>query len=159
MKKLLSSLILIAAILWVAYPYAQIYRLDQALQANDKATLAALIDIATVKEDQRTRIEQRANSAIGQGDDPISSMLRAGAKRLGESAVDTVVDVDWVRGQLAGAEARKGQFPPLVGRIDYAFFDNWNRFMVRVGELGRNPLHFRLGFADWQWRVVAIYPG
>ena len=159
MKKFLILLFLLAVVLWGAYPYVQVYRLDRALQANDSTTLAALIDIAAVKEDQRTRLEQRANSAIGQGDDPISSMLRAGAKRLGESAIDTVIDIAWVRGQLAGPDARKGQFPALLERVDYAFFDNWNRFMVRVGELGKNPLHFRLGFADWQWRVVAVYPG
>ncbi|MCP5140946.1 MAG: DUF2939 domain-containing protein [Gammaproteobacteria bacterium] len=155
MKKLLFTLILLAALAWIAYPYLHVYRLGMALKDNDRAAIAELVDVDAVRNDQRTRMEQRANQAIGKGDDPISKLLRDGASILGAAAIDTTVDQTWVRKQLTDG----GKLPDMITRVDYAFFDAWNSFVVRVGELGDNPLHFRMAFADWRWRVVALYPG
>jgi hypothetical protein len=39
--------------------------------------------------------------------------------------------------------------------VDFAFFESWNRFVVRIGPLGADA-HLVLGL-DWpQWRVVDL---
>ena len=45
----------------------------------------------------------------------------------------------------------------FVDQISYAFFDRPTGFLVRIGELGEDPVHFRLTLDGASWRVTALY--
>ena len=45
----------------------------------------------------------------------------------------------------------------LLGDVSYAFWESTDHFLVRLGELGREPVHVRMARTDGEWRVVAVF--
>ena len=45
----------------------------------------------------------------------------------------------------------------LMGDMSYAFYESHDTFLVRLGELGSNPMHLRLRLQNNEWRVVEIF--
>ena len=69
-----------------------------------------------------------------------------------------MIDMEWVRKTLLSRSvsdpAMGGSF---MGDIDFAMFESYDRFIVRIGELGASPLHVRMSLRDGNWRVTGIY--
>ena len=156
MRYLLAPLLL-AALIYGGWPYYTYYRLDSAVAAGDARQLGELVDLASVQADQQRSVERRLQRQLP-GQDSMSALVRDGA-RLMTRAASTEVTLEWVGDQLRGGPMRSGEpYPSLVARTRHAFFETPTGFVARIGELGDAPLFVRLKFADWQWRVVGIYP-
>jgi hypothetical protein len=71
---------------------------------------------------------------------------------LGNLAVDESIDLNWIRSSLNIKESAS-----LRDSINFAIFESPTRFLVRLGNLGENPVHFYLTLTDWDWRLTGIY--
>jgi hypothetical protein len=92
--------------------------------------------------------------------DPNSAMgwIRQNLERLGDSALDQAITLPWVRDTLREAVTQAThQTPPyLLAGIDFAFFESYDRFLIRIGDLGRGATHVRLSLQGTEWRVTDI---
>ena len=153
------SLLILGVLAYAAYPYVSLWRLDRALVQNDAATEAALIDLAAIQAQVTASVKRETERVIGRGDDDVSRFFREGAGALANRAVTRLVDRNWVRTRLRrdGKPGEQRPFPSLLQHVDYAFFERWDRFNVRLGALGDDPVHVQWRFEDGVWRVVAMY--
>jgi hypothetical protein len=156
--RLLGYLVLIALVAFGTWPYYHVFRLDEALGRNDMATLAELVDLEAVRANYKSRVEELVG--MPQPQDPGSALawLQQNLQRLGESALEQTITLEWVRDTLkeAAARATDKQPPYFMAGIDYAFFESYDSFIIRLGELGRGDTHVRMRLEDTTWRVTDI---
>jgi len=152
-RVLLSALALL--LVYMASPYAALWRLDRAVRDQDPAALAALVHLEGIRGEIKQKLNKDADSTIGALSDPFIRWLEEGIKATGSDAVDRLVTLDWVAQRLLepAAEARGG----FLGEVSYAFFDAPDGFRVRIGSEPENPVHLRLRLSGLHWRVAAIY--
>lgn len=155
MKTLIAILILCLAA-FVAWPYYHVWRLDQAAILDDRAELNRLVDLEAVRDQIERRLNKEVNSAVGEVSNAFVDWLQTGIQLMGSEAVERMVTLDWVREQLLSKTGSGGQ-SGFVDQISYAFFDRPTGFLVRIGELGEDPVHFRLTLEGAGWRVTALY--
>ncbi len=149
----LGYLILVLILAYGIWPYYHLYALDRAVIANDREALERLVDIDSVRAEAK-------RSLVGDVDDSgnlISGWLLDGVQRLGRQAVDSMVNLDWVRNILSRTDVTTNTSPGFIRNVSYAFFERPTQFLVRIGELGQHPVHVRLQFRHWSWRVTAVY--
>lgn len=150
--KYIGFLFFLLVISVIAWPYAGLYQLSEALANNDQAALAKLVDLDAVRTNYKHSLDSKVKSTVGSSDDPLTNMVREGARMLGGTAVDISVDMTWVKNALQGDRAGT-----LMNMMSFAFFESPTRFLVRNGELGQNPVHFYMTLHDWNWRLSAVY--
>ncbi|KRT53949.1 DUF2939 domain-containing protein [endosymbiont of Ridgeia piscesae] len=155
MKTLFITLLL-ALIAYLVWPFTTLYQLDQALQQSDRARLAELVDLQTVRAEINRKMNKEMESSIGEVSGSFVEWLQSGIQRLGSGAIDQMVDLEWAMHQLRShnPDPRQGG---LLNQLDYAFFDGPNSLLLRIGELGENPVHARLTRDGERWRITAIY--
>ena len=157
--KLLFSLLIPALLIYIAYPYVNLWRLDRALVGNDVAVESRLIDLTAIQGHVKASMKKETDRVIGKADDDVSRFFREGAKTLTDRAVAHMVDRAWVKTRLRrdGQPGEHKPFPSMLNHVRYAFFERWDLFSVRLGDLGDDPVHVHWRFKDWKWRVVAVY--
>ncbi|EXJ15944.1 DUF2939 domain-containing protein [Imhoffiella purpurea] len=159
--RFIGYLILLAAIGYGLWPYYSVYRLDDAISLQDKGQLAEMLDLRAIRANYKQRIAAGVKDVLP-AEDPNSVMgwLRQNIDRLGDTALEQAITVDWARQTLRDAVTRAtGQTPPyLLAAVDYAFFESFDRFLIRIGELGRGAAHVRLGLVDGKWKITDIIP-
>ena len=106
------------------------------------------------------QFDTRMQSTTGEAEQ--GSMLdwpHENLRKLGSDAVDQTIDLVWVRETLQRASRQAIADPPyyLIKAIDYAFFDGFDSFLIRLGPLGQDPTHVRMQLRDGNWRITAIY--
>ena len=155
MKTLLFAFVLLL-LAFLAWPYTAIYRLDQALAENDRQAIESLIDVAAIRWEIKRKMNKNVESSIGDVSNSFVDWLQDGIQRLGNDAVDSLVNLDWAAGQLRSKnpDPRHGGF---IDQLSYAFFDGPDSLLLRIGELGDDPVHARLTLRDTAWRITAIY--
>jgi hypothetical protein len=152
----IATLLIAAALLW---PYYTLYRLDNALANFDQASLNKLVNLEAVRKVHKDSMGSVLDRALGPqafGQLPMVDMLRKGLNAAGDSAVDSSVDLQWIRDTLYPPPTNHAK-PGLLGALSFAFFESPTRFLVRLGELGTTHVHFYLTLEDWNWRVTAVY--
>lgn len=149
--RLISTLIGLLILAFLAWPYVNVYRLSSAAAAGDQATLSNLIDLESVREVRQKQLEQQINNTVSstgmQAGGVVSDILQG----IGNLAANQQVDMVWVQQQMQGAQG------PLWSSMNHAFFESPTRFVVRKGKLGENPTFIEMTMQDWYWRVTAIY--
>lgn len=155
--RILYTLLFLVLTAFVAWPYVDLFRLDRALMENNQEVLEAIVDLDAVRKAHKASLERQVNQTVGQGN-AVSDILRRGAKWLGENAVNTVIDLNWVREALRWRrDGPPDAYPSIISETSFAFFESPSRFLVRIGDLGQHPIHVRMALEDWHWRVVGIY--
>lgn len=156
---LIVTLAVLAALAFGAYPYVAIFQLDQALSGKDSQTLGRLVNLQAIRDQRKQELQRDTNRLIGEGKDDVTAFFREGARMLTDTAVNQIIDEKWLRTRLRrdGQAGDVEPYPSLISSLNYAFFDSWNSFLMRQGELGDDPVHVKMAFADWKWRVVAVY--
>jgi len=149
--KFLSGLIFLAIVAFLVWPYYHLYQLNNAVVSNNHAGFEKLIDIDAVRKVHQENIEWKINNTGGMQGNVIADTIREGVKALGNTAVDTVIDTNWM---LARLHKTPGS---LWEQLTFAFFESPTRFMVRLGKLGQEPIYVQMTMQDWYWRVTAIY--
>lgn len=155
MKSIISLIILFIAA-FVAWPYYHVWRLDRAVILNDRSELSGLVEIEMVREQIKRRLNKEVDSTVGDVSNAFVDWLQDGIQRMGAEAVNRLVTMEWVREQLLSKSGPRDP-PGFLGQISYAFFDSPAGFLVRIGELGEDPVHFRLSLHAGLWRLTALY--
>lgn len=157
--RLVGYLFLFALVAFGAWPYYQIFRLDEALTKNDMTTLGELVDVQGIRRNFKERLE----GGLGirpQVRDPGDALawLEQNLRRLGDTALEQAITLEWARDTLKEAAARSTnkQPPHFSSGIAFAFFESYSSFIIRLGELGRNATHVRMTLHDNTWRVTDI---
>lgn len=151
-RGLVAGLVLL--LLYGAWPFATLWRLNQAVARGDRATLADLVDLEAVRGEIAHRLNKDDISAIEKVSDPFVEWLEAGIRRHGAEAPRALVTLDWVRDQL-GPAASPGL--GLLSALTYGFFDDWRDFRTRIDRPAANPLVLRLRLEGGGWRVAMVY--
>lgn len=155
MKTLLFAVIVLL-LAFLAWPYTAIYRLDQALAANNLAAIDRLVDIESIQQQIKRKMNKNVESSIGDVSNSFVEWLQNGIQRLGNDAIESMVNLEWAMTQLRSKnpDSRYGGF---YDHLTYAFFDGPDSLLLRIGELDNDPVHARLTLHDLQWRITAIY--
>lgn len=155
--KLIIPVIFLAIVVYVGWPYVNLFRLDRALMSNDQQVLIKLVDLDAVKAKRKEHIEQQLSRGVQPGG-MVSGLVQEGARWMGAATIDSVVTMEWVREKLRWhKDPRSDVYPSIITDTTYAFFESPTRFIIRIGELGLNPVHLRMVFEDWYWRITEIY--
>jgi hypothetical protein len=146
-----SALIL----LYLAWPYVTLWRVEHALRSDDMAALNDLVDLESVRAEIKKKLNKDADSTIGELSDAFIRWLEEGIGVMGNQAVDRLVTIDWVRGRLLAYSSDDGE--GFLGQVTYAFFDAANGFIVRIGPASGDPVRLRFSLQGLKWRVSALY--
>jgi hypothetical protein len=160
MVRLLGYLLLLAVLAYGLWPYYSVFRIDDVVREADPKALTPFVDLAAIKRQYAARIALKVPAfepCTDPGADPVILWLRANLPRLGEAALDQAITLEWVRNNLRAAAERTTESRPalFMDAIDFAFFESWNRFVVRIGPLG-SETHLVLGLAGGNWRIVDL---
>jgi len=157
--RIFGYLILLALAAFVAWPYYEVYRLDDALGKNDMGALEELVDIPAIRRNYKERLQ----NGLGLGPAPQDAdsalvWLQQNLQRLGDAALEQTITLEWVRDTLkeAAARATDKRPPYFMAAVTFAFFESYDSFIIRLGELGRNATHVRMRLEDKSWRVTDI---
>jgi hypothetical protein len=159
--RLLGYLFLLALLVFGAWPYYHLFRLDDALGKDNMTELAKLVDVEAIRGNYRTRIEKGLGlESLPQPRDPGSALawLQQNLQRLGDSALEQTITLEWARDSLKEVAARAtDKSPPyFLAGVSFAFFESPDRFVIRLGELGFNATHVRMRREGTTWRVTDI---
>lgn len=155
--RILGYLTLFGFVAFVVWPYYHVYRLDDALGKDDLRTLEQLVDVQAIRGNYKKRLEgglglqpQDAGSAL--------AWMQQNLQRLGDAALEQTITLDWTRDTLKEAAARATERKPpyFMAAVSFAFFESYDSFIVRLGELGRNATHVRMRLEGKTWRVTDI---
>ncbi len=165
MVRILVLLLLLAVVGYGIWPYASVFRINSALEDQDAQALAPLVDLAAIQAHYKTRIGDSVSGILPQPSsstqseaDKVIGWLRNNLEQLGDAALDQAVTLDWVRNILLEA-SRRANGPGgggFIQAVDFAFFESWNRFVIRLGELGQDPTFVILSFEAGAWRITDI---
>jgi len=155
--RFLYFLVFLAILAYAGLPYVNLYRLDRALMQNERATLNELVDLDALKAQHKAMFEKQVQRSIGEQHGPVSDLVRDGARWYGVQTADAI-DLDWVRQRLRRQRASAPDaYPSIITDTTFAFFEWPTRFLIRLGDLGDDPIHVRMSIEDWRWRVTGIY--
>ena len=115
-----------------------------------------MVDLEAVQDQIKRRLNKEVDSSVGEVSNAFVDWLQEGIQRMGSEAVERMVTLDWVRGQLL-SKSGPGYPPGFRDQISYAFFDRPGGFLVRIGALGEEPVHFHLSLQGATWRMTALY--
>ncbi len=144
----MRHLILLSALAYLSWPYINLYQLGNALAKNDQVEMTKWIDLYSIRNIYKENLQWQVKQTVGNPRN-FPEFLRGGAEMLGDAAIDSMITTDWLRKQL-----NNGYFHH---NLSFAFFESPTRFMMRIGELGHDPIHIQMNLQDWKWRVTAVY--
>ena len=159
-------------IVFFVWPFYALYNLSGVLETNDPTSMEQVIDVVAVQNSYKQSVKKQTNrlenavdnlvnpdSTIGQVLSNSIQALNQGIKTVSNNTVDAVVDTAWVRDSLrpTHADVAGDTYPSVFTHASFYFFESPTRFLVRLGELGQNPVHFYMTLQDWNWRVTAVY--
>jgi hypothetical protein len=155
---MLSILLILGILAFVAWPYYTVYRLDQALLANDQGELERLLDLEAIRRHYKELLDLNIEGLAERFDNPVFRFFRGGVKEVGGAAFASF-DCDWVCETVRAAQLNSSsrRRRPVLGGFSFACFETPTRFLIRAGELGKNPVHLYLTLQQWQWRVTAVF--
>lgn len=159
MRVLGVALLLVAIallLLFLAWPYFTLWRLDQAVRDRDTSALAELVDLDAVRGQIKKKLNKDADSSIGDLSDPFIRWMQEGIQTLGSEALDRLVTLSWIRARLLDHTAGNAD-EGFLGQVAYAFFDAPDAFVARIGVATDTPVHVRLTLRGTDWRVTALY--
>jgi len=158
--RLLRYLLLFALVAFIVWPYYHVYRLDNALGLNDMRTLEQLLDIPAIRRNYKERLEGGLSlpQPHPQDTDNPLAWLQQNLWRLGDAALEQAITLLWARDTLkeAAAQATDRRPPYFMAAITFAFFESYDRFLIRLGDLGKNATHVRMTLQDKTWQITDI---
>jgi hypothetical protein len=157
--RIFGYLVLLALIAFVAWPYYEMFRLDDALGDNDMQALGQLVDLPAIRRNYKERLGKGLGLEPGRRDpNRALAWLQQNLQRLGDAALEKTITLEWVRDTLQDAAARvTDKKPPyFLAAVTFAFFESYDSFIIRLGVLGENATHVRMRLKDNSWHVTDI---
>jgi hypothetical protein len=157
--KYIGYLLLLALIAFGIWPYYSVFRLDNALGKPEVGALQDLVDLPAIQANYKQRLAGGLDvlpKTADAGD--VMGWLQQNLQRLGDSALSQTITLQWVRDTLqqAAGEATNQKPPYLLAGVTFAFFESYDTFLVRIGELGQGATHVRMKLEGQVWRVTDI---
>lgn len=160
LTRILTTLLLLLVIAFGLWPYFTLFQLDDAIADPDPKTLATFVDLKAVQQHYKDRLGGAVKTFIPSGDGDAEraiGWLAENLKRLGDTALDQAITLKWVQtmlrdGAMRATEDRQARF---MAGIEFAFFESWDRFVVRMGALGEDT-HLVLRLRDGGWRITDV---
>jgi hypothetical protein len=156
--RFLVSLLLVLIVVFLFWPYYHLYRIDNALGRAEPAALAPLTDLDAIRANTKQRLEWALGlKSISPGNNPMA-WFQQGLQRAGEVALEETINLEWVQTQLRDAAANASDKRPayFLAAVDYAMFESWDSFIVRLGRLGYNDTYLRLHLEGLTWKITDI---
>ncbi len=152
-----SGLIFFAIMGYLIWPYFHLYQLNNAIEKRDRAAFEELIDFDAVNKVYQENLKWKSEHIIEpQGGSLLPESMREKAQEIasaiGNFAAETM-ELDTNRIQ----EILRNNKGTVWKQTSFAFFESPTRFTIRIGKLGRDPVHVQMTLQDWYWRVTAIY--
>lgn len=141
-------------LLYLAWPYWTLWRLDRALILDDQATLAQLVDLEAVRGAIRRQLNKEARGHAVPMSDSFIAWLEKGIRRAGTAALEQEVSLPWVRTQMLSHSPPGAGLRPALTR---AFFDAPLHFSLLLGDASQVPVRVRLRLTGSGWRVTELY--
>ncbi|MFK5968533.1 MAG: DUF2939 domain-containing protein [Candidatus Marithrix sp.] len=154
--KFFSSLLSFAFAAFIAWPYVHVYQLSTAITNNDQPTVEKLIDFESVNKAHKENIEWKVNNTVGNTSSLLPESMRGSAEALAGALGNLAAKTTEINTKNLMEQLRIIEGSPWE-QMTFAFFESPNSFIIRLGQLGRNPIHIRMTMQDWYWRVTAIY--
>jgi len=157
--RFIGYLALFALIAFGIWPYYSVFRLDDALGKPEVSALQDLVDLPAIQANYKHRLSGGMDLAPAPGQaGELMGWLQQNLQRLGDSALSQAITLEWVRDTLrqAAAQATNQKPPYLIAGVSFAFFESYDTFLVRIGELGRGATHIRMRLQGRVWRVTDI---
>ncbi|MBB1075096.1 DUF2939 domain-containing protein [Rhodoferax sp. 4810] len=159
----LFALLIVAFGLW---PYLTIFHLDGALHQSDATAIeefSPYVNLPAIQAHYKTRLDNTVtnvmptNDGAGHGDQ-VLNWVAGNFKLLGDAALKQKITIDWVRTSLNEAAERATAERPasFISAIDFAFFESWDRVVIRIGALDRQPTYAILSLNNWQWQLTDV---
>lgn len=161
MARFLVPLILLVIVGYGLWPYYSLFRLDSALATTETSRLTPLIDLAAIRAHYEDRIGDSVGGLVPQGDtdtDKVLGWIASSIEQLGSVALDQTITPGWVHDTLRNAVRRASGAPDasLINAVDFAFFEAWDQFVIRLGKLGADPTFIVMTLEQGEWRVTDI---
>ena len=141
-------------LVYLAWPYVMLWRLDRALILDDQATLAQLVDLNSIRAEIRRQLNKEARGDAVPVSDSFIAWLEEGIRRAGTAALEQEVNLPWVRTQMLAHSPPGAGLRPALTR---AFFDDPLHFSLRLGDTSQVPIRVRLRLTGSGWRVNELY--
>ncbi|MBK1645434.1 hypothetical protein CKO25_12420 [Thiocapsa imhoffii] len=157
--RLFGYLLLFMLLGYGIWPYFTVFRLDEAINQEGTAHLATMVDLTAIRANYKARVNAGIDGVFPDSSpDSVMGWIRQNVDRLGDSALDQAITLPWVRDTLRESVTKAtGQSPPyLLAAIDFAFFESFNQFVIRIGELGHGPTHVRLQRQGTDWMITDL---
>ena len=90
----IGFLIVFTLIALLAWPYIYVYRLDQALAANDVAAMNRLVDLEAVRAQVKKDFSKEVSNTVGADGGRVMRWLKEGLKLVSDTAIDANIDID-----------------------------------------------------------------
>ncbi len=138
--KILLSIILI----YIIWPYLNFYRLDNAVSTNNMIVFEQLVDIESIRRVRKENIKWKLQTLQGKQGSFLPDMIA-------DAAINQMINHPNL---LASLRKINGS---LWQHTSFIFFESPTSFIIRLGNLGHNPLYIEMTLQGWVWRVTAIY--
>jgi hypothetical protein len=160
MARILGYLLLLAVLGYGIWPYYTLFRLDDTVREPDHEALAPHVDLSAIQANYEKRLEPGPpvfEPRSGRGSDQVVVWLADNLPRLGDAALAQAITLEWVHNALLETAERTTESRPalLIDAVDFAFFEAWDRFVVRFGPLGAET-HMVLRLEWPEWRIVDL---
>ncbi len=156
--RFLVSAFLVFIVVFIFWPYYHLYRIDDALGRTEPTALGPLVDLDAIRANTKQRLEWALGlKNVASGNNPMG-WLQNGLQRAGEVALEETINLEWVQTQLRDAAATATDKRPayFLAAVDFAMFESWNSFLVRLGKLGYNDTQIRLHLEGMTWKITDI---
>ncbi|EGV31149.1 hypothetical protein ThidrDRAFT_2254 [Thiorhodococcus drewsii AZ1] len=160
MSRIITFLVAFLLIVYGAWPYYSIFRLDRALSEPDPAAIAPFVDLPAIRQSLKQRLAEGVRSDLPQGTDssnPFVDLLAQGLSQIGDRLLEQGLDLTAVRNLLQATATQATDRRPayFIAGIHWAFFSAWNRFEIRLGE-GDNATRILMQLEGVSWRITDI---
>jgi hypothetical protein len=142
--KIFTRILLIIIAVFLLWPYLNFYRLNNAVSTNNIRIFEQLVDIDSIRKVRKENIEWKIQKLQGKKGSFLPDIIA-------NAAIDRMITY---HNLLASLRQINGS---LSQHTSFIFFESPTRFMVRLGQLGHNPLYIEMTLQTWFWRVTAIY--
>ena len=138
------------------WPYYHLYRIDDALGRAEPAALAPSPISTPSGQYQAASQWALGLKNVMTGGNPMG-WFQQGLQRAGEVALEETINLEWVQSHARCKGHRDHKRPAyFLTAVDFAMFESWNSFLVRLGKLGYNDTHIRLRLEGVTWKITDI---
>ena len=163
-SRVVTYAVILALVAFGLWPYMSIFHLDSALRQPDATTaLTPYVNLTAVQAHYKKRLNNTVDTFVptSQGhsqSDQVLNWVMSNVRQLGDSALQQAITLDWVRTTLneAAEQATAERPASFMSAIDFAFFESWDRVVIRLGALDRRPTYVILSLQSRQWQVTDV---